>query len=62
MGSNTGMWTLAQRETSRFMRVWQQTIIPPIITSTLFILVFGYSLGNKINDGCHHVSIHEYLF
>ncbi|NQV91150.1 ABC transporter permease [Candidatus Woesearchaeota archaeon] len=48
MGNNTGMWTLAQRETSRFLRVWQQTIIPPVITSTLFILIFGYSLGSRI--------------
>lgn len=50
MGSNTGMWTLAQREISRFMRVWQQTIIPPVITSTLFILIFGYSLGSRIKN------------
>ncbi|PIN87485.1 ABC transporter permease [Candidatus Woesearchaeota archaeon CG10_big_fil_rev_8_21_14_0_10_32_24] len=48
MSNLTGMWTLAQREISRFLRVWQQTIIPPIITSTLFILIFGYSLGSRI--------------
>jgi len=50
MGSNTGMWALAQRETSRFLRVWQQTIVPPIITSTLFIVIFGFSLGSRIKD------------
>lgn len=44
----TGFFTLAEREISRFLRVWQQTLIPPIITSFLFILIFGFSLGSKI--------------
>lgn len=45
----TGFFTLTEREVSRFLRVWQQTIIPPMITSILFILIFGYSLGSKIS-------------
>jgi len=44
------MWTLVNREVSRFLRVWTQTIIPPIITSTLFIVIFGFSLGARINS------------
>lgn len=46
----TGLLTLTERECRRFLRVWQQTIIPPIITSLLFILIFGYSLGSRITD------------
>lgn len=46
----TGLWTLTEREVSRFLRVWSQTIIPPMITSILFILIFGYSLGSKITQ------------
>ena len=45
----TGFFTLTEREVSRFLRVWQQTIIPPMITSILFILIFGYSLGSRIS-------------
>ncbi len=45
-----GFITLAERECWRFLRVWQQTIIPPIITSLLFILIFGYSLGSRITE------------
>jgi ABC-2 type transport system permease protein len=46
----TGMLTLTRREITRFMRVWTQTLIPPIVTSTLFILIFGYSLGSRITN------------
>ena len=45
-----GFMALTEREVKRFLRVWQQTIIPPIITSVLFILIFGYSLGSKISS------------
>ncbi len=45
----TGFFTLTEREVSRFLRVWQQTLIPPMITSVLFILIFGYSLGSRIS-------------
>ena len=46
----TGFLTLTERECRRFLRVWQQTIIPPVITSLLFILIFGYSLGSQISE------------
>ncbi len=46
----TGFTTLTERECRRFLRVWQQTIIPPVITSLLFILIFGYSLGSQISE------------
>ncbi len=46
----TGFVTLTERECRRFLRVWQQTIIPPVITSLLFILIFGYSLGSRISS------------
>jgi ABC-2 type transport system permease protein len=42
--------TLTKREVTRFLRIWTQTLIPPILTSTLFILIFGYSLGSQISD------------
>ena len=45
----TGFMTMTEREVRRFLRVWQQTLIPPVITSVLFILIFGYSLGSRIS-------------
>ncbi|MDO8461792.1 MAG: ABC transporter permease [Deltaproteobacteria bacterium] len=43
-----GFLTLVEREYYRFFRLAVQTIFPPIITTLLFILIFGYSLGEKI--------------
>ncbi len=51
MNQLTALITLAEREVSRIFRVWRQTLIPPIITASLYILIFGYSLGDKINLG-----------
>ena len=43
-----GFYTLLSRETYRFIRLFSQTVIPPLVTTLLFILVFGYSLGGYI--------------
>ncbi|MBI1909601.1 MAG: ABC transporter permease [Deltaproteobacteria bacterium] len=43
-----GFLTLIEREYYRFTRLAAQTIAPPVITTLLFILIFGYSLGEKI--------------
>ena len=46
----TPMLAILRREVYRILRVWSQTIIPPIVTSTLYILIFGFSLGSRITD------------
>jgi ABC-2 type transport system permease protein len=46
----TPMLAIIRREVFRILRVWSQTIVPPIITSSLYILIFGYSLGSRITD------------
>lgn len=45
-----GFYTLLSREVYRFTRLFRQTIIPPLITTLLFILIFGYSLGSHIRE------------
>lgn len=45
-----GLWTLALRETRRFMSVWQQTIFAPLMTAGLFIIVFAVALGDRRGD------------
>jgi ABC-2 type transport system permease protein len=42
--------TLLSREVRRFMRVWTQTLLAPLLTSALYILVFGYGLGSRIRE------------
>jgi ABC-2 type transport system permease protein len=41
---------LLAREVSRFVRVWTQTLLAPLLTSALYILVFGYGLGSRIRE------------
>ena len=44
------MLALTKREVKRFLRIWTQSLIPPMLTSSLFILIFGLSLGSRISD------------
>lgn len=50
MNSTTRFNTLVLRECYRFLRLSRQTIFPPLITTLLFILIFGYSLGSRIRQ------------
>jgi ABC-2 type transport system permease protein len=43
-----GLLWLARRETLRVSKLWTQTVLAPVISSTLFILVFGLSLSGRI--------------
>jgi ABC-2 type transport system permease protein len=42
--------SLALRECRRVTRLWTQTILAPVVSSALFILVFGLSLGSRIQE------------
>lgn len=41
---------LSGRETLRVTKLWTQTILAPVVSSFLFILVFGLSLGSRIRE------------
>jgi ABC-2 type transport system permease protein len=45
----TGLVWLCKRETLRVSKLWTQTVLAPVISSILFILVFGLSLGGRID-------------
>jgi ABC-2 type transport system permease protein len=44
-----GFAWLALRECHRVLRLWTQTTLAPVISSLLFIVVFGLSLGGRIS-------------
>jgi ABC-2 type transport system permease protein len=44
----TGFYTLFRKEWLRFWKVSVQTIVAPVLTALLFLLVFSYSLRNYI--------------
>jgi ABC-2 type transport system ATP-binding protein len=45
-----GLRTLYRKEVKRFLRVPGQTILSPLITTALYFLVFGYSLGGRLRE------------
>lgn len=42
--------TLLSREILRFTRVWVQTLIPQLLSSLLYLVVFGVALGGRIRE------------
>lgn len=38
------------KEVLRFTRIWIQTILPPMITTALYFLIFGRLIGSQIGD------------
>ena len=45
-----GLGWLAARECLRVLKLWTQTTLAPVVSSALFILVFGLSLGSRIHE------------
>jgi ABC-2 type transport system permease protein len=45
-----GLLALSARETHRVLKLWTQTVAAPVLSSLLFILVFGLSLGGRIRQ------------
>jgi ABC-2 type transport system permease protein len=44
------LYTLVRKEMSRVTRIWVQTIVPPIITMSLYFLIFGNLIGRRIGQ------------
>ena len=40
--------TLARKEVLRVLRIWSQTLLPPVVTTTIYFVVFGSFLGSRI--------------
>lgn len=45
-----GTVALAGREVRRVLTLWSQTIVPPVITALLYLLVFGGALGARVRQ------------
>lgn len=56
-----GLRTLARREIVRYFVVFSQTLLPPLVSSTLFLFVFGCSIGSRIEVDLGGSSYLEFL-
>ena len=50
LSGTQGMAWLAKRETLRVSKLWTQTVLAPMVSSLLFILVFGLSLSGRVRN------------
>ncbi|AAV94262.1 ABC transporter permease [Ruegeria pomeroyi] len=41
-----GLYTLAAREVMRFLVVWTQTLLAPLVTAGLFMMIFSLAVGS----------------
>jgi ABC-2 type transport system permease protein len=52
--------TIFTKEVRRFTRIWPQTLLPPAITTSLYFLIFGTLIGQRIGR-IHDVSYMEFI-
>lgn len=43
-----GMWTLYSKEIQRFLKVYQQAVLAPVVTTLLFLAIFTLALGGAV--------------
>lgn len=46
----TALKSLAVKETNRYLRIWVQTLVPPVITTSLYFVIFGNVIGGRIGE------------
>ena len=56
-GCLVALRTLLAREILRFLRIWIQTLLPPVITTALYFIIFGELIGAQIAD----IGGHRYM-
>ena len=52
--------TIVRREVNRFTRIWSQTLLPPVITQSLYFVIFGKFIGSQIGH-IHGVSYMAFI-
>jgi len=49
-GTLIALGTVVRREVMRILRIWSQTLLPPAITMTLYFVIFGQLIGQRIGE------------
>ncbi len=42
--------TILRKEIRRFLRIWTQTLVPPMVTMSLYFVIFGNLIGSRIGN------------
>lgn len=43
-------YTIVRREWIRTFRIWAGTLLPPIVTSVLYFVIFGHVIGSRVGE------------
>ena len=43
-----GFATIVIREYGRIIRIWAQTLVPPVVQATLYFVIFGSLMGQRV--------------
>ena len=43
-------YTIVRKEVTRFLRIWPQTLLSPVITQTLYFVIFGSFIGSQLRE------------
>ena len=46
----TAFKTIVTKEILRFARIWVQTVVPPVITTALYFVIFGQLIGSQLSN------------
>jgi len=46
----TALSTIVTKEVLRFSRIWMQTLLPPMVTTSLYFVIFGGLIGSRIGE------------
>ena len=46
----SALQTIVIKEVLRFSRIWVQTIVPPMVTTALYFVIFGNLIGSRIGE------------
>jgi len=52
--------TLLHKEITRILRIWTQTLLPPLVTQTLYFIIFGKFIGAQV-AAIHGVSYMSFI-
>lgn len=56
----TAYWTIQRYEIHRLCRLWKQTLLPPVITTVLYFIIFGHVIGSRIGP-VHGISYAAFI-
>lgn len=45
-----GFMTLLKKEMRRFLSIWSQTLLPAVITTVLYFVIFGNLIGSRVGE------------